>query len=130
MLLIILFLARNTACLNIKVKDVASLITRFSLLYIINLVPLALREYINLVARFYGVKLNVYASIYKWLKRVVIVKGLIYLIAALSSQRLNLQSILKIIELIISHLRLIDFVRLISLKAAIIRILLLLSSLI
>jgi len=130
MLLIILFLARNTACLNIKVKDVASLITRSSLLYIINLVPLALREYINLVARFYGVKLNVYASIYKWLKRVVIIKGLIYLIAALSSQRLNLQSILKIIELIISHLRLIDFVRLISLKAAIIRILLLLSSLI
>lgn len=44
-----------------------------------------LREHINLVANFYKVKLKAYTSMHKWLRRVVIAKGLIYLVAAISS---------------------------------------------
>jgi hypothetical protein len=65
MLLVILFLVRNTVCLSVKVKDVASLIKYSALLYIINLVPLALGEHINLVASFYKVRLKAYTSIYE-----------------------------------------------------------------
>ncbi|KAG9231343.1 hypothetical protein BJ875DRAFT_383176, partial [Amylocarpus encephaloides] len=64
-LLVVLFLVRNVVCLSIKVKDVASLIKRSSLLYIINLVLLALGEHINLVVSFYGVRLSAYTSIYE-----------------------------------------------------------------
>jgi hypothetical protein len=65
MLLIILFLVKNIVYLSVKVKDITSLIKRLGLLYIINLMPLALREYINLVANFYKVKLRAYASIHE-----------------------------------------------------------------
>jgi hypothetical protein len=54
-------------------------------------------------------------------------KGLIYLVAAISSQHLNLQSIFGVAELIVSHLYLLDFIRLIGLKAATTRVFLLLS---
>jgi hypothetical protein len=64
-LLVILFLVGNAVCLSIKVKDIISLIKRFGLLYIINLIPLALGEYINLIASFYGVRLSAYISIYE-----------------------------------------------------------------
>jgi hypothetical protein len=83
--LIVLFLVGNVICFNIRIKDVLNLIKRFSLLCIINLMPLALREHMNLVASFYGIKLNVYANMYEWLRRVVIIKGFIYFIAAISS---------------------------------------------
>ena len=90
MLLVILFLVRNAVCLSVEVKDVASLTKRSCLLYIINLVLLALGEYMNLVANFCGVRLRAYASMHEWLGRVVLAKGLIYLVAAISSQYLNL----------------------------------------
>jgi hypothetical protein len=46
---------------------------------------LALGEHINLVASFCGVRLRAYASIHKWLGRVVIAEGLIHLVTAISS---------------------------------------------
>ncbi|PVH68072.1 hypothetical protein DL98DRAFT_395368, partial [Cadophora sp. DSE1049] len=91
-LLVVLFLVGNAVCLSVEVKDVASLIKRSGLLCIINLVPLALGEHMNLVASFCGVRLSAYASMHKWLGRVVMAEGLIHSAAAISSQSLNLQS--------------------------------------
>jgi hypothetical protein len=128
-LLVVLFLIGNAVCLSVEVKDVASLIKRSGLLCIINLVPLALGEHMNLVANFCGVRLKAYASMHEWLGRVVIAKGLIHLMAAISSQHLNLQSTFRVAELMVSHLYLLNFVRLIGLNAIAARVLLLLSSL-
>jgi hypothetical protein len=84
-LLVVLFLVRNTVCLSVKVKDVASLTKRLGLLCIINLVLLALGEHMNLMANFCGVRLRAYATIHKWLKRVIMAKGLIHLVTAIFS---------------------------------------------
>jgi hypothetical protein len=64
-ILVILFLVRNAICITIKVKDIASLIKRFALLYIINLMLLALREYINLIASIFKVQLSASINIHK-----------------------------------------------------------------
>ena len=48
--LVILFLVRNAICITIRVKDIASLIKRSTLLYIINLILLALGEHMNPIA--------------------------------------------------------------------------------
>jgi hypothetical protein len=56
-------------------------------------------------------------------------KGLIHSVAAISSQHLNLQSISEVAELMVSHLHLLDFVRLTGLNAVAAGVLLLLSSL-
>ncbi|KAM0132883.1 hypothetical protein ACHAP3_006172 [Botrytis cinerea] len=128
-LLAVLFLVGNTVCLNVEVKDVASLIKRSGLLCIINLVPLALGEHMNLVASFCGVRLSAYASTHEWLGRVVMAEGLIHSAAAISSQPLNLQSTFGVAELMVSRLYLLGFVKLTGLKAAVGGVLLLLSSL-
>ena len=49
-ILVILFLVGNTIYITISVKDIISLVERSTLLYIINLILLALREYINPIA--------------------------------------------------------------------------------
>jgi hypothetical protein len=54
-ILVILFLVRNAICITIKVKDIASLVKRFALLYTINLMPLALRKRINPIASIFKV---------------------------------------------------------------------------
>jgi hypothetical protein len=84
-ILVILFLVGNATCITIKVKDITSLIKRFTLLYIINLMLLALRERINLIASIFKVRLSASTSMHEWLKSVIIAKGLVYIIAALSS---------------------------------------------
>jgi H+/Cl- antiporter ClcA len=84
-LLVVLFLVGNIVCLSLEVKDVANLIKCSGLLCIINLVSLALGEYMNLVASFCRVKLKAYANMHEWLRKVVIAKGLIYLVVAISS---------------------------------------------
>jgi hypothetical protein len=81
----------------------------------------------NLVASFCGVRLRAYASMHEWLGRVVIAEGLIHLVAAISSQHLNLQSTSRVAELMVSHLHLLDFVRLTGLNAVAAGVLLLLS---
>ncbi|KAH8650328.1 hypothetical protein BGZ60DRAFT_389188 [Tricladium varicosporioides] len=91
-LLVVLFLVGNAVCLSVKVKDAASLTKRSGLLCIINLVPLALGEHMNLLASFLGVRLSAYASMHEWLGRVVMAEGLIHSVAAISSQHVNLQS--------------------------------------
>jgi hypothetical protein len=84
-MLVILFLVGNAICITIKVKDIVSLVKRFALLYIINLMLLALRERINLIASIFKVRLSASISIHEWLRSVVIAKGLVYIAAALSS---------------------------------------------
>jgi len=84
-ILVILFLVGNAICIIIKVKDIASLVKRFTLLYTINLMLLALRERINLIASIFKVRLSAFASMHEWLGSVVIAKGLVYITAALSS---------------------------------------------
>ena len=64
-LLVVLFLVRNIVYLSVKIKDITSLIKHSGLLYIINLVLLALGEHMNLVANFCGVRLRAYTSIYE-----------------------------------------------------------------
>ena len=106
--LVVLFLVGNAACFIVEVKDVASLTKLSGLLCIINLVPLALGEHMNLVASFCGVRLSAYVSIHEWLGRVVMAEGLIHSVAAISSRHLNLQSTLGVAELVVSHLHLVD----------------------
>jgi hypothetical protein len=48
--LIITFIVKNVICFILEVKDVISLMKRFSVIYIINLILLALKEYINIIA--------------------------------------------------------------------------------
>ena len=84
-MLVVLFLVENTIYITIRVKDIISLVERFTLLYIINLILLALGEYINPIASIFRVRLSASTSIYKWLGSVVIAKGLVYIVAALSS---------------------------------------------
>jgi hypothetical protein len=67
------------------VKDIISLVKRFTLLYIINLMLLALRERINLIASIFKVRLSAFTSMHEWLGSVVIVKGVVYIAVALSS---------------------------------------------
>jgi hypothetical protein len=83
--LIVLFLIGNAICITIRVKDIISLVKRFTLLYTINLMLLALRKHINLIASIFKVRLSASTSIHEWLGSVVIAKGLVYIIAALSS---------------------------------------------
>jgi hypothetical protein len=83
--LIVLFLIGNAICITIRVKDIASLVKRFTLLYIINLMLLALKECINLIASIFKVRLSAFASMHEWLGSVVIAKGLVYIVIALSS---------------------------------------------
>jgi predicted ferric reductase len=128
-LLVVLFLVGNAVCLSIEVKDVTNLTKRSGLLCIINLVPLALGEHMNLVASFCGVRLRAYASMHEWLGRVVMAEGLIHSVAAISSQHLNLQSTFAIAELMVSYLLLLNSVRLTGLNAVAAGVLLLLSSL-
>jgi hypothetical protein len=54
-ILVILFLVRNTICITIRVKDIISLVKYSTLLYIINLILLALGEYINPIASIFRV---------------------------------------------------------------------------
>jgi hypothetical protein len=84
-MLVILFLIRNIIYITINIKDIVSLIRRFALLYIINLMPLALREYINLIASIFGIRLSTSINIHEWLRSVVIAKGLVHIATALSS---------------------------------------------
>jgi hypothetical protein len=51
---------------------------------IINLMPLVLGEHINFITNRYRVNLKAYAYIYKWLGGVAILKGLVYIMAAVS----------------------------------------------
>jgi hypothetical protein len=51
---------------------------------IINLMPLVLGEHINFIANRCGVNLKAYTYMYKWLRGVVILKGLVYIMAAVS----------------------------------------------
>jgi hypothetical protein len=71
--------------MNLIVKDIISLIKRSTLLYIINLMLLALKEHINSIASIFKIRLSAFINIYKWLESVIIAKGLVYIIAALSS---------------------------------------------
>ena len=128
-LLVVLFLVGNAACLRIGVRNIASLTKRSGMLCIINIVPLVLGERINLVASFCGVRLRTYTSIHEWLGAVVIAEGLIHSVTALSSQHLSLQSTFGVAELIVSYLHLLNFISLKGLKAAAAGVLLLLSSL-
>ena len=63
--LVVLFLMGNIIYITIRVKDIASLIERSALLYIINLMPLALEEHINPIASIFKVQLSASANIYK-----------------------------------------------------------------
>ncbi|KAH8773380.1 hypothetical protein F5882DRAFT_300135, partial [Hyaloscypha sp. PMI_1271] len=64
-ILVVLFLVRNTICITIRVKDIASLVRRSTLLYIINLILLALGERINPIASIFRVKLSASTSIHE-----------------------------------------------------------------
>jgi hypothetical protein len=64
-ILVILFLVRNIIYITIGVKDIISLVKRSTLLYIINLILLALEEYINPIASISRVWLSISTSIYK-----------------------------------------------------------------
>jgi hypothetical protein len=46
---------------------------------------LALKEHINSIASIFKIRLSAFINIYKWLESVIIAKGLVYIIAALSS---------------------------------------------
>jgi hypothetical protein len=84
-MLVVLFLLKNAIYITVKVKNILSLIKRSALLYIINLIPLALRERINLMASIFSVRLSAFASMHKWLGSVVVTEGLVHIAAALSS---------------------------------------------
>jgi hypothetical protein len=83
--LVVLFLVGNAIYITVRVKDIVSLVERSALLYTINLILLALGERINPMASIFRVRLSASASIHKWLGSVVIAKGLVYIVAALSS---------------------------------------------
>jgi hypothetical protein len=81
--LLFILLSRNITCLIIK-EDISSLVQRLNIISIINLMPLILREHINFITNSYRVRLRVYAYIYKWLGGVAILKGLLYIVVAVS----------------------------------------------
>jgi hypothetical protein len=83
--LVIAFVVRNVFCLTFGVKNVASLVKRSGVIYIINLILLALREHINVVASWYRLSLRAFVYIYKWLGIVALVKGLVYIIVGAAS---------------------------------------------
>ena len=62
--LVVLFLMGNIIYITVGVKDIASLIERSALLYIINLMPLALRERINPIASIFRVRLSASINIH------------------------------------------------------------------
>jgi len=64
-ILVVLFLVRNAICITIRVKDVASLVKRFALLCTINLMLLALRERMNLIASIFRVRLSAFTNMHK-----------------------------------------------------------------
>jgi hypothetical protein len=85
-------------------EDISSLVQRLGIIFIINLMPLVLREYINFIINRCRVNLKVYTYIYKWLRGVAILKGLVYIVAAVSLQPFNLYIRFKIKALIVSRL--------------------------
>jgi hypothetical protein len=82
-ILVILFLVGNAIYITIGVKDITSLVKRSILLYIINLILLALGEYINPITSIFRIRLSISTSIYKWLKNIIIAKNIVYIIVAL-----------------------------------------------
>ena len=81
--LIVAFLVGNVVCTTIRVKDIADLLRRSGLISTITLIPLLLGGYISLIVSYCGISLRTYSRIYRWLGRVVIIKGLIYIVAAI-----------------------------------------------
>ena len=100
-ILIILFLVVNI--IYITTKDITSLIERFTLLYIINLVLLALRKRINPMASIYKVKFASLFRIYEQLKSIVIAEDLIHVITAIYSRYINIYIISEVIKLIVNY---------------------------
>jgi hypothetical protein len=101
--LLFILLSKNIACLIVK-EDISSLVQRLGVISTINLMPLILREYINFVANRYRVNLKAYAYMYKWLRGVAILKGLVYIVAAVLLQPFNLYIRFRIKALTISRL--------------------------
>ena len=81
--IIIGFLIGNVLYIIIKVKNTSRLIDRTSLISTINLIPLFLKCYINLIVSHYGIIYKIYSRIHQWLERVTLIKGFIYFIIVL-----------------------------------------------
>ena len=101
--LLFALLAKNIACLIIK-EDISSLVRRLDVMSIINLMPLVLGEHINYIANRYRVRLRVYTYIYKWLRGVAILEGLVHIVAAVLLQLFNPYTRFRIKALIVSRL--------------------------
>jgi hypothetical protein len=71
--MIIAFLIGNILYITIRVKNISRLTRRSGLIFIIILIPLSLRGYINLIANHCGIRLDFYTRIHRWLEKVVIV---------------------------------------------------------
>jgi hypothetical protein len=63
--LVVAFIVKNVICLTLEVKDVTSLVKRFSIICTINLVLLALRGHMNMVASWCGLSLKAFTRIHK-----------------------------------------------------------------
>lgn len=102
--LVIAFVIGNVICLTLGVKDVASLVKRSGVICTINLILLALGEYMNIITSWCGLLLGAYTYIHEWLGIVAIVKGLVYTAAGAASQKLDLHITSGIATLAVSRL--------------------------
>lgn len=100
--LIAMFLVGNILCTAIRVNSIFDLARRSKMLSIINLILLALKAYINLIANNYGVRLGTYKRMYRQIERVAIAEGLIYTATNLSLHTINFQTLSNIEGLIVS----------------------------
>jgi hypothetical protein len=100
--MIIVFLVGNILCITIQVKDIPELVRRSGLISTINLMPLTLGPYINRIASYCGLRLDVYARIHRWLGRTAIIEGLVHTAAAASLHTPNLRERSDIAALTVS----------------------------
>jgi hypothetical protein len=99
------FLIENIFYIIIRVKNIPGLIRRSGLIFTIILIPLSLGGHMNLIANHYGIRLDSYARIYRWLGRVAIVQGLVHTAAAVSLQKPDLRISSDIGGLIVNYIR-------------------------
>ena len=91
-LLVITLLVRNVLCLTLGTHNRTEIMQRTGLLSTVNLIPLALGSHMNFIVSRCGLGYEGYSAIYRWIRWVAVIEGVIHVILAVVFQTPNLYS--------------------------------------
>ncbi|KIW24804.1 uncharacterized protein PV07_10495 [Cladophialophora immunda] len=86
---VLIYVAANTVCMSLNVKDHAEVAARSGTLATINLVPLLVGTQLSDVADFLGVALHVPKIIHRWISCMTLLEGSIHIVINIRAARLK-----------------------------------------